>query len=263
MTQELIEIAADGPVVRVTLNRPEVRNAFNDDLIARMTAWAESVAAGGSARVAVLSGAGKVFCAGADLTWMSKMVGYSHDENVRDARAMARMFEALDTLPIPLLGRIHGAALGGGAGLAAVCDIVVAAEDAAFAFTEVKLGIIPAVISPYAIGKIGRSAARELFLTGARFSAERAREIGLVHAVAADAELDRVVAKYVNDLLTSGPEAVAAAKRLIADVASRPRDGASQFTAEATAERRVSSEGQDGMKAFLEKRLPSWHSSGS
>ena len=263
MTKELIDIAADGPVVRVTLNRPEVRNAFNDDLIARMTAWAESVAAGGSARVAVLSGAGKVFCAGADLTWMSKMVGYSHDENVRDARAMARMFEALDTLPIPLLGRIHGAALGGGAGLAAVCDIVVAAEDAAFAFTEVKLGIIPAVISPYAIAKIGRSAARELFLTGARFSAERAREIGLVHAVAADAELDRVVAKYVNDLLTSGPEAVAAAKRLIADVASRPRDGASQFTAEATAERRVSSEGQDGMKAFLEKRLPSWHSSGS
>jgi len=263
VTKELIDIAADGPVVRVTLNRPEVRNAFNDDLIARMTAWAESVAAGGSARVAVLSGAGKVFCAGADLTWMSKMVGYSHDENVRDARAMARMFEALDTLPIPLLGRIHGAALGGGAGLAAVCDIVVAAEDAAFAFTEVKLGIIPAVISPYAIAKIGRSAARELFLTGARFSAERAREIGLVHAVAADAELDRVVAKYVNDLLTSGPEAVAAAKRLIADVASRPRDGASQFTAEATAERRVSSEGQDGMKAFLEKRLPSWHSSGS
>jgi len=263
VTKELIDIAADGPVVRVTLNRPEVRNAFNDDLIARMTAWAESVAAGGSARVAVLSGAGKVFCAGADLTWMSKMVGYSHDENVRDARAMARMFEALDTLPIPLIGRIHGAALGGGAGLAAVCDIVVAAEDAAFAFTEVKLGIIPAVISPYAIAKIGRSAARELFLTGARFSAERAREIGLVHAVAADAELDRVVAKYVNDLLTSGPEAVAAAKRLIADVASRPRDGASQFTAEATAERRVSSEGQDGMKAFLEKRPPSWLSSGS
>ena len=263
MTQELIEIAADGPVVRVTLNRPEVRNAFNDDLIARMTAWAESVAAGGRARVAVLSGAGKVFCAGADLTWMSKMVGYSHDENVRDARAMARMFEALDVLPIPLIGRIHGAALGGGAGLAAVCDIVVAADDAVFAFTEVKLGIIPAVISPYAVAKIGRSAARDLFLTGARFSAERAREIGLVHAVADAAELDRVVAKYVNDLLTSGPEAVAAAKRLIADIASRPRDGVSQFTAEATAERRVSSEGQDGMKAFLEKRPPSWLSSGS
>jgi methylglutaconyl-CoA hydratase len=263
VTNELIEIAADGPVVRVTLNRPDVRNAFNDDLIARMTAWAESITAGGTARVAVLSGAGKVFCAGADLTWMSKMVGYSHDENVRDAGAMARMFEAFDTLPIPLIGRIHGAALGGGAGLAAVCDIVVAAEDTAFAFTEVKLGIIPAVISPYAVGKIGRSAARELFLTGARFSAERAREIGLVHAVAASEELDRVVAKYVNDLLTSGPEAVAAAKRLIADVASRPRDDVSRFTAEATAERRVSGEGQDGMKAFLEKRPPSWLSSGS
>lgn len=263
VAKRLLDISTDGRVVRVTLNRPEVRNAFNDELIAEMTAWADSVTALGTARVAVLSGAGKVFCAGADLTWMSKMVAYSRDDNVRDARAMARMYEALDRLPLPLIGRIHGAALGGGAGLAAVCDIVVAAEDAAFAFTEVKLGIIPAVISPYVLAKIGRSAARELFLTGARFSAARAREIGLVHAVAADAELDRVVAKYVNDLLTSGPEAVAAAKGLIADVASRPRASASQYTAEATAERRVSGEGQDGMRAFLEKRLPSWHSSGS
>ncbi len=134
-------------------------------------------------RVAVLRGEGKVFCAGADLTWMSKMVAYSHEENVRDARAMSAMFLALDTLPVPLIGRVHGAALGGGAGLAAVCDIVVAADNAVFGFTEAKLGILPAVISPFALAKIGRSAARELFLTAARFSAERAREIGLVHAV--------------------------------------------------------------------------------
>jgi methylglutaconyl-CoA hydratase len=251
-------IQTDGPIVRVTLNRPDVRNAFNEELIAELRAWAESVTAGGAARVAVLSGAGKVFCAGADLAWMSTMVGYTHDENVRDARAMAAMFAALDALPIPLIGRIHGAALGGGVGLAAVCDIVVAAEDTAFAFTEVKLGILPAVISPYAIAKIGRSAARELFLTGARFSAARAKEIGLVHAVAEATELDRVIAKYVNDLLTSGPEAVAAAKRLITGVAERSRTAAVEYSIDAIAERRVSKEGQEGMGAFLAKRPPSW-----
>ena len=255
----MLTVASDGPIVRVTLNRPEVRNAFNEDLIAALTEWAESVKADGPARVALLSGAGKVFCAGADLTWMSKMVSYTRDENVRDARAMARMFDALDRLPIPLIGRIHGAALGGGVGLAAVCDIVVAAEDASFAFTEVKLGILPAVISPYAIAKIGVSAARELFLTGARFSAERAQAIGLVHAVGAEADLDRIVAKYVNDLLTSAPQAVAAAKRLIADVSEATRAAATERTIEAIAERRVSPEGQEGMGAFLAKRPPSWN----
>jgi methylglutaconyl-CoA hydratase len=256
-------INSDGPVVRVTLNRPDVRNAFNEELIAELTTWAESVTVNGPARVAVLAGAGKMFCAGADLAWMSKMVAYSHEENVRDAREMARMFEAIDRLPIPLIGRVHGAALGGGVGLAAVCDIVVAAEDAFFGFTEVKLGILPAVISPYAIAKIGRSAARELFLTGARFSAERAREIGLVHAIGDAAELDRLIAKYVNDLLTSAPEAVAAAKTLIAEVAARTGPGATEYTIDAIAERRVSTEGQEGMGAFLARRPPSWISSGS
>ncbi len=256
-------IQQDGPVAKVTLNRPDVRNAFDEELIAELTAWAESVSVGGGARVAVLSGAGKVFCAGADLAWMSKMVAYTHDENVRDARAMARMFEALDRLPIPLIGRIQGAALGGGAGLAAVCDIVVAAEDAVFAFTEVKLGIVPAVISPFVLAKIGRSAARELFLTGGRFSAERAKAIGLVHAVADAGEIDRLVAKYVNDLATSAPGAVAAAKQLIAEVATRTPASATEYTIDAIAERRVSAEGQDGMRAFLAKRPPTWLSRGS
>jgi methylglutaconyl-CoA hydratase len=256
-------IHSDGPVVRVTLDRPDVRNAFNEALIAELTTWAESIGVHGDARVAILSGAGKVFCAGADLAWMSKMVRYSHEENVRDARAMARMFEALDRLPIPLIGRVHGAALGGGVGLAAVCDIVVAAEDAAFGFTEVKLGILPAVISPYAIAKIGRSAARELFLTGARFSAARAKEIGLVHAIGEENELDRIVAKYVNDLLTSAPEAAAAAKALVAEVSTRNGAAASEYTIDAIAERRVSREGQEGMTAFLAKRPPSWTSRGS
>ncbi len=258
-----LQIDQQGPVIRVTLNRPEVRNAFNETLIADLTAWAESVQAGGGARVAVLSGAGKMFCAGADVTWMAKTVAYSRDENVGDARRMARMFEALDRLPIPLVGRVHGAALGGGAGLAAVCDIVVAAEDAIFGFTEAKLGILPAVISPYALAKIGRSAARELFLTAARFSAARAREIGLVHAIGDEGDLDRIVAKYVNDLLTSAPHAVAAAKALIAEVSSRPRASAADITVEAIAERRVSPEGQEGLRAFLEKRPPSWLSGGS
>src|SRR5437764_60235 len=256
-------IENSGQVVRVILNRPAVRNAFDEDSIAELTAWAESVTADGPARVAVLSGAGPVFCAGADLTWMSKMVGYTHDENVRDARAMARMFEVLDRLPIPLIGRIHGAALGGGAGLAAICDIVVAAEDTAFAFTEVKLGILPAVISPFVLAKIGRSAARDLFLTGARFSAARAREIGLVHAVGEESEIDRIIAKYANDLLTSAPEAVAAAKEAIAEVAAKSRAGAAEYTIDAIADRRVSKEGQEGMRAFLEKRPPSWLSGGS
>src|SRR4029079_11558417 len=223
-------ITTDGSLVRVTLNRPEVRNAFNEELIAELTAWAESIKVDGAARVAVLSGAGKMFCAGADLTWMSKMVAYTREENIRDARGLARMFEVLDRLPIPLIGRIHGAALGGGAGLAAVCDIVVAAEDASFAFTEVKLGILPAVISPFVLAKIGVSAARELFLTGARFSAERAQAIGLVHAISDEQDLDRLVAKYANDLMTAGPEAVAAAKKLIAGVAASHGDAATGLT---------------------------------
>jgi len=258
-----LQVETVGPVVRVTLNRPDVRNAFNEELIAELTAWAESVEVNGPSRVAVLAGAGKMFCAGADLAWMSKMIAYSHEENVRDARAMAGMFEALDRLPIPLIGRVHGAALGGGVGLAAVCDIVVAAEDAIFGFTEVKLGILPAVISPYAMAKIGRSAARELFLTGARFSAERAMAIGLVHAVGDATELDRMIAKYVNDLLTSAPEALAAAKTLIAEVAARTGSSATDYTIDAIAERRVSREGQEGMGAFLARRPPSWISSGS
>ena len=252
-----LTIRTDGPVLHVSLNRPDVRNAFNEELIAELTSWARSVTTT-AARVAVLFGNGKAFCAGADLTWMSKMIGYTREENVADARRLAGMYEALDTLPIPLIGRVHGAALGGGVGLAAVCDIVVAAEDTAFGFAEVKLGIIPAVISPFVLRKIGESAARELFLTGARFSADRAREIGLVHAVAAETDLDRVVAKYVNDLLSSGPQAVGAAKALIRGVAARDGQAAVDFTVEAIAAQRVTPEGQEGMRAFLEKRPAAW-----
>ena len=189
---------------------------------------------------------------------MSRVIGYTQQENIEDASEMGRMFLALDRLPIPLIGRVHGAALGGGAGLCAVCDIVVAADDAVFGFTEVKLGIIPAVISPFVLVKIGRSAARELFLTGARFSATRACGIGLVHAVVAPAELDARVSAYASEVLTSGPEAVGAVKTLIPEVARRGPGEATALTSEAIARRRLSPEGQEGLRAFLEKRTPAW-----
>jgi methylglutaconyl-CoA hydratase len=256
MTKTLL-VASEGPLVRVTLNRPEVRNAFNEEVIAELTAWTSSVP-GSGARIAVLAGSGKAFCAGADLAWMSKMIGYSREENEHDARTMAAMFQALDTLPIPLIGRVHGAALGGGAGLAAVCDIVVAADDTVFGFTEAKLGILPAVISPFVLRKIGVSAARELFLTAARFPAARARELGLVHAVVPAHLLDTTVNQHAQELLSSAPEAVAGAKALIAQIANRAPADVSQLTAETIARHRVSDEGQHGMRAFLEKHPPRW-----
>ena len=257
MTYEHLISTRDGLVEHLTLNRPDVRNAFNEHVIAELTAWAAEAheqATGGKIRVIVIGGSGKVFCAGADVTWMSKTIHYTEAENLRDATAMSRMFAALDALPVPVIGRIQGAALGGGAGLAAVCDVVVAEDGALFGFTEVKLGILPAVISPFALAKIGPSAARELFLTGARFSAARAREIGLVHAVVPAAELDAAVNQYVREFLAGGPEAIAAAKALIPMVWRRPIADAMPITAAAIAARRVSAEGQEGLRAFLDKR---------
>ena len=249
----------DGAVEHLTLNRPDVRNAFNEEVIAELTAWAERLRDDRAVRVVVVAGAGKTFSAGADVHWMAKTVTYTKEENLRDAAAASAMFAAIDSLPVPVVARIHGAALGGGAGLAAVCDIVVAEEAAVFGFTEVKLGILPAVISPFSLAKIGRSAARELFLTGARFSAARAREIGLVHAVVPAGELDATVDAYVRELLTAAPEAISAAKALIRDVWGRSIDDARPITAQAIATRRVSAEGQEGLKAFLEKRRPAWN----
>jgi methylglutaconyl-CoA hydratase len=251
----------DGEVVYLTLNRPDVRNAFNEQLIEELSDWAGHAATAarrGEVRVVVLAGAGKAFCAGADLAWMARAVDMTEDENRRDATAAAEMFGALDRLPLALVGRIQGAAVGGGAGLAAVCDVVVAEESAIFGFTEVKLGILPAVISPFVLAKIGRSAARELFVTGARFSAARARDLGLVHAVVPPSELDTTVAHYVSEILTSAPEAVAAVKSLIADISESSLDDAVPIAVRAIAARRVSPEGQEGLRAFLEKRKARW-----
>src|SRR5437660_8538728 len=243
MAYQFLLTRRDGSVEYLALNRPDVRNAFNEEVIAELTRWTSATSETAEMtglRAVVLSGAGPVFCAGADLAWMSKMIDYSEEDNLRDAMAMSRMFAALDALPMPLVGRIHGAALGGGCGLAAVCDIVVADEQAVFGFTEVKLGILPAVISPFAIAKIGRSAARELFLTGARFSAAHAREIGLAHAVVPAADLDAAVAQYVGEILTGGPQGIAAAKALIPSVWARSIGEAMPITAGAIAARRVS-----------------------
>jgi methylglutaconyl-CoA hydratase len=192
---------------------------------------------------------------------MARTIQFSEEDNMRDAAAAAWLFGAINTLPVPVIGRVQGAAIGGGAGLAAVCDIVVAEESAMFGFTEVKLGILPAVISPFVIEKIGRSAARELFLSGTRFSAARAREIGLVHAVVFAADLDRTVDAFVHEILANGKEAMAAAKELIAGVWAQPFDRAVPMTASALAARRASAEGREGLKAFLEKRKPSWSGS--
>lgn len=256
----MLDIQQDGPLVRLTLNRPDVRNAFNDELVKAITAAARDIAASRAARVVVLQGAGQVFCAGADLNWMTQMVAYSREENVMDASRLALMYEVLDTIPIPVVARVQGAALGGGAGLAAVADIVVAADDAIFGFTEVKLGILPAVISPYVLRKIGVSAARELFLTGTRFSAARAKEIGLVHHVAAANALDERVGEIAAELMSSGPAAMAVTKDLIRRITGELPDDVIGLTSETIARQRVSEEGQEGMRAFLKKRKPSWQS---
>ena len=237
----------------VTLSRPEVHNAFNEHLIAEMTTWAERAATDHSLRAVVMSGAGPSFCAGADLAWMAKMASYSQEENLRDARAAAAMFAAIDKLPMPVVAQIHGAALGGGAGLAAVADVAVAAEDATFGFTEVKLGLIPAVIAPYVLAKIGQSAARELFVTGRRFDAAHARDIGLVHVVVPAGDVIDTVNKYLIELAKNGPEAMSAAKALLRTIAKLPIAEAAPITAEAIAERRVSAEAQKLMKGFLKK----------
>jgi methylglutaconyl-CoA hydratase len=227
-------------------------------MVAELTAWAGGVREAHGLRAVVLAGAGPAFCAGADVAWMRRMRAASEAENERDAQALAAMFRAIDALPVPVVGRIHGAALGGGVGLTAVCDIAIAAETATFGFTEVRLGILPAVISPFAVAKIGVSAARELMLTGARFSAARAREIGLVHAVVSEAGLDAAVEACLAEILAAAPGAVAAIKALIPQVANRAPADVADLTSRAIARQRVSAEGQEGLTAFLERRKPSW-----
>lgn len=245
-----LRIERDGELLRIALARPEVRNAFDAALIQQL---AEAFVDVGRARAVVLSGDGPSFCAGADVDWMRASVDLDYDANVADAMALRRMLEAVDSCPAPVVARVQGHALGGGAGLVACADIAVATEDAVFGFSEVKLGVVPAVISPFALAKIGPSAARRYFVTGERFDAGTALRIGLVHEVAHD--LDATLERLLAELLTAGPRATRAAKRLVLDA---PLGGTE--TASRIAERRTSDEGQEGLRAFLERRRPSWTS---
>jgi methylglutaconyl-CoA hydratase len=247
-------------IARVRLNRPEVHNAFNPALIGELHATFEYIASlqRGDVRAVVLSGEGKSFCAGADVNWMRESLQYSREENVADSLRMAHMFDQINRCPVPVIGRIHGAALGGGVGLAAVCDIVVAAEGTTWGLSEVKLGIAPAVISPYVLAKIGRSHARSLFLTGERFSTEGALRIGLAHYMVPVDQLDAEIERLVGEIGSAGPTGVERAKWLISVVPDLEPGEATQLTAETIAALRTGPEGQEGLKAFLEKRKPEW-----
>ena len=241
-----LRVEQDDAVLRITLARPERRNAFDAELIGELT---DAFADVGDARAVVLAGDGPSFCAGADVEWQRAALDLDYEENVEDAFRLYRMLETIDCCAAPVVARIHGFALGGGSGLVACADVALAAEDAIFGFSEVKLGIVPAVISPFVLPRIG-SAARRYFLTGERFDAPTALRIGLVHEVAGD--VDAALATVLEELLSGGPEAIRAAKRLIRE---RPNG---EESAHVAAKLRAGSEGQEGLRAFLERRTPSW-----
>jgi methylglutaconyl-CoA hydratase len=250
-----------GVVARVTLDRPDVHNAFNATVIAELRAAFAALAREGPTelRAVVLAGAGPSFCAGADVTWMRAAMQLDVEGNEQDAMAMADMFETIDTCPAPVVARVHGAALGGGMGLCAVSDIVIAESGARFGFTESRLGILPAVISPFVIAKIGESHARALFPGGRRFDATRAARIGLVHEIVeGDGALDAAVQSAVGDLLAAGPTAARAAKAIVREIRGLGHGSAKWHTARVIARQRTSDEAQEGFRAFTEKRGPSW-----
>jgi methylglutaconyl-CoA hydratase len=255
---ERLELDVDGPVARVWLNRPDVRNAFDGLMVTELRQVLFDLGTVEAVRIIVLGGRGPAFCAGADLDWMRARAAFSRDENLREAQALADMFFTIYQSTKPVVARVHGAAMGGGAGLVAASDIAVAALGTHFAFPEVRLGLVPAVVSPYVLGKIGESAARELFLTGERFEAVRALEIGLIHAAVPEEDLDATIERRVRELLLSGPRAMSEAKALIREVAYRRPEDIQRYTVERVADLRVSAEGQEGMRSFLEKRKPNW-----
>ena len=260
MTEALFRIEhRAGGVVWLTLDRPEIHNAFDDRLIAELTARLARLGADDAVRVLVLTGAGRSFSAGADLNWMRRTASYCEAENLADARALAKLMQTLNELPKPTVARVNGAALGGGTGLVACCDIVVASEQATFGTTEVRLGLIPAVIGPYVLAAIGPRQARRLMLTGERISAAEALRLGLVHEVVAAEQLDLTVERIVGELLKGGPGAIVAAKRLIRDLSGRPIEPSLiDHTAQRIAALRATGEAREGVGAFLEKRAPAW-----
>jgi methylglutaconyl-CoA hydratase len=259
LRMETVAVEVRDGVALVALARPEVHNAFDEVLVAELTATLERLDRDPAVRAAVLMGQGRSFCAGADLAWMRKMAGYGHDENVADAQALAEMLRTLAHLTKPTIARVHGAALGGGVGLVACCDIAVATQQATFALSEAKLGLVPATISPYVIEAIGARHARRYFLTAERFTAAEAYRIGLVHDIVTDEELDARINEILGHLLIAGPCAQAEAKALVRGVAHRRIDDELiAGTAECIAVVRASAEAREGLAAFLSKRAPEW-----
>lgn len=256
---QTLEVARQGFVASVILNRPDVRNAFNETAIAEIIGAFRALGAEDGIRAIVLAARGPAFCAGADLNWMKKMAGYTRAENLADAAQLAEMLRTIHLCPKPVVARVQGDCYAGGMGLVAACDIAVAAETVNFCLSEVKLGLIPATISPYVIRAMGENAARRYFLTAERFSAQEAMRIGFVHEVTAADALDEKVGQIVNALVAGSPHAVTEAKRLVHDVAGMVlNDDLVGNTVERIADIRASDEGREGVKSFLEKRKPSW-----
>jgi methylglutaconyl-CoA hydratase len=256
---EFVKRSISSSTARLSLSRPDLHNAFNEIMIGEITEAFHELNKRDDVRVVVLAGEGKSFSAGGDINWMKKMVGYTFEENVADANAMANMLRAIRECPKPVIARVHGNAFGGGVGLTAACDIAVALESAVFCLSEVKLGIVPAVISPFVLEKIGPGQMRRYGLTAERFSAAEARRIGLVHEVfSTEAHMDDWIAKTCEILKNNGPKALSAAKQIFTEVAATPWDRVQERTTRTIAELRASPEGQEGLRAFLEKRPAHW-----
>jgi methylglutaconyl-CoA hydratase len=260
---EHLRVEQEGGILWVRLNRPAIYNAMDGAMMEELARCFGSVGGIPGVRVLVLSGEGSAFCAGADLEWMRTVAGLGMEENLNDAGLLADLLSALNTCPVPTVARAHGVIFGGGIGLLAACDLVVAADDARFSLSEVKLGLLPAAISPFVVAKIGQGHARALFSSGARFDAERALRIGLVHQIAPAAELDTVLRATLKDFLTAAPHAAAQARTLINKVAGRTPAEARAETTQLIARLRAGPEGREGIAAFLEKRKPAWIEDGA
>jgi methylglutaconyl-CoA hydratase len=255
---QTITYTKENLVAKIILNRPEIHNAFNEVMIQDLIDVFRNISKDNEVRVVVLTGNGKSFCAGADLNWMKKVVDFSYEENLKESLELAEFFYLIYSLPKPTIARVNGAAIGGGAGLVAVCDMVIASDKARFSLSEVKLGLVPACISPYEVRRIGEKNCRELFLTGERIDAQKALNFGLVNQVVPHDELDNAVDELVKQLLNSGPNALAMCKKLLQNVPLMSFDEVKKYTAEMIASLRMSEEGQEGMNAFLQKRKPKW-----
>jgi methylglutaconyl-CoA hydratase len=258
MGYETVEVKSENMVAWVALNRPEVRNAFNEVMIEELIQVLDQIEKDDSVRVMVLTGNGKAFCAGADLNWMKKMKNFTYEENYQDALRLAELMYKIYNLPKPTIARVNGASIGGSNGLLAACDMAIASHRAEFSMSEVKIGLVPACIGPYLVKKVGESTCRELFLSGERISADQARALGLVNDVVTHVNLTKRVMERISNLLSSGPHALAVSKELLSTISEMPLTEARDHTAKVIAELRSGDEAQEGMTAFLEKRKPKW-----